>query len=47
MKETPIALRKIYDDSINDNALDLNTRLVDGKIFYSLPVAVLVAQKSN
>jgi SAM-dependent methyltransferase len=40
-------LRKIYADSVNDNALDLNTRLVDGKIFYSFPVAVLVAQKSN
>jgi ubiquinone/menaquinone biosynthesis C-methylase UbiE len=40
-------LRKIYADSINDNTLDLNTRLVDGKIFYSMPVAVLVAQKSN
>jgi ubiquinone/menaquinone biosynthesis C-methylase UbiE len=40
-------LRKIYADSINDNALDLNTRLVDGKVFYSFPVAVLVAQKSD
>jgi ubiquinone/menaquinone biosynthesis C-methylase UbiE len=40
-------LRKIYADSINDNALDLNTRLVDGKVFYSFPVAVLVAQKND
>ncbi|MGB8131767.1 MAG: methyltransferase domain-containing protein [Candidatus Angelobacter sp.] len=40
-------LRRIYADSIDDNALDLNTRLVDGKIFYSMPVAVLVAQKSD
>jgi ubiquinone/menaquinone biosynthesis C-methylase UbiE len=38
-------LRRIYDESISENALDLNTRRADGKIFYSLPVAVLVAQK--
>jgi ubiquinone/menaquinone biosynthesis C-methylase UbiE len=38
-------VRRIYDESIADNALDLNTRrAADGKIFYSLPVAVLVAQ---
>ena len=40
-------VRRIYAESISDNALDLNTRRDDGKIFYSLPVAVLVAQKSN
>ncbi len=40
-------VRRIYDESIYDNALDLNTRRADGKIFYSLPVAVLVAQKSS
>jgi SAM-dependent methyltransferase len=40
-------LRKIYEESISDDTLDLNTRLVDGKVFYSLPVAVLVAGKSN
>jgi ubiquinone/menaquinone biosynthesis C-methylase UbiE len=40
-------VRRIYADSIDDNALDLNTRRVGGKILYSLPVAVLVAQKSN
>ncbi|HEX3155605.1 MAG TPA: methyltransferase domain-containing protein [Candidatus Angelobacter sp.] len=40
-------LRTIYAGSIDDNALDLNTRRADGKIFYSMPVAVLVAQKSN
>jgi 2-polyprenyl-3-methyl-5-hydroxy-6-metoxy-1,4-benzoquinol methylase len=40
-------LCKIYEESISDDALDLNTRLVDGKVFYSLPVAVLVAGKSN
>ena len=37
-------LRRIYAESISDNKLDLNTRLVDGKIFYSMPVAVLVAE---
>jgi ubiquinone/menaquinone biosynthesis C-methylase UbiE len=40
-------LRKIFSDSIADDALDLNTRQEDGKIYYSFPVAVLVAQKSN
>jgi ubiquinone/menaquinone biosynthesis C-methylase UbiE len=39
-------VRRIYDESISDNALDLNTRLADGKIFYSLPVTVLVAQST-
>lgn len=37
-------LRRIYAESIADNTLDLNTRRADGKIFYSLPVAVLVAE---
>lgn len=40
-------LRRMYADSMDDNALDLNTRRAGGKIFYSLPVAVLVAKKSN
>jgi ubiquinone/menaquinone biosynthesis C-methylase UbiE len=40
-------VRRIYAESISDNALDLNTRRADETIFYSLPVAVLVAQKSN
>jgi ubiquinone/menaquinone biosynthesis C-methylase UbiE len=40
-------VRRIYAESIPNDALDLNTRLADGKIFYSLPVTVLVAQKSN
>ena len=40
-------LRKIFSDSITDDALDLNTRRENGKIYYSLPVAVLVARKSN
>jgi ubiquinone/menaquinone biosynthesis C-methylase UbiE len=38
-------LRTIFADSINDDALDLNTRLDNGKIYYSFPVAVLVARK--
>jgi ubiquinone/menaquinone biosynthesis C-methylase UbiE len=37
-------LRRIYADSIDDNALDLNTRRADGKIYYSLPVAAFVAE---
>jgi ubiquinone/menaquinone biosynthesis C-methylase UbiE len=40
-------LRRIYAESVSDNALDLNTRAADGTIYYSLPVAVLVARKSN
>jgi hypothetical protein len=40
-------VRKLYADSIDENALDLNTRQADGTIYYSLPVAVLVARKSN
>jgi ubiquinone/menaquinone biosynthesis C-methylase UbiE len=40
-------VRKIFADSLADDALDLNTRQENGKIYYSFPVAVLVAQKSN
>lgn len=40
-------IRKIFRDSIAENTLDLNTRMEDGKIFYSFPVAVLVAEKSS
>src|SRR5262249_61769637 len=40
-------LRKIFVDSIADNALDLNTRWERGRIYYDFPVAVLVAKKSN
>jgi len=40
-------LRRMYVDSIASDSLDLNTRQENGKIYYSLPVAVLVAQKSN
>jgi ubiquinone/menaquinone biosynthesis C-methylase UbiE len=38
-------LRTIFADSITENTLDLNTRLENGNIFYSFPVAVLVARK--
>jgi ubiquinone/menaquinone biosynthesis C-methylase UbiE len=40
-------VRKIFADSLADDALDLNTRQENGKIYYSFPVAVLVAQRSN
>jgi ubiquinone/menaquinone biosynthesis C-methylase UbiE len=38
-------LRTIFADSITDDTLDLNTRPADGKIYYSFPVAVLVAER--
>jgi SAM-dependent methyltransferase len=38
-------LRMIFADSITGDALDLNTRLENGQIYYSFPVAVLVARK--
>ena len=37
-------IRKIFAESIASNALDLNTREEDGKIYYSFPVAVLVGR---
>jgi ubiquinone/menaquinone biosynthesis C-methylase UbiE len=40
-------VRKIYAESISENTLDLNTRQANGTIYYNLPVAVLVALKSN
>ncbi|HEX4603923.1 MAG TPA: methyltransferase domain-containing protein [Candidatus Angelobacter sp.] len=40
-------LRKIFADSLAGDALDLNTRKENGKIYYSFPVAVLVGRKSN
>lgn len=40
-------LRKIFAASLSDDPLDLNTRSENGKIFYSFPVAVLVAEKSH
>lgn len=39
-------IRKIFADSIATNALDLNTRREDGKIYYSFPVAVLVSRRA-
>ena len=39
-------IRKIFADSIATDALDLNTRRENGAIYYSFPVAVLVAVKS-
>lgn len=40
-------IRKIFADSIENDALDLATRRENGLIYYSFPVAVLVAAKSN
>jgi sugar lactone lactonase YvrE len=37
-------VRKIYADSISNDALGLNTRRENGRIYYGLPVAVLVAE---
>lgn len=39
-------IRKIFSDSVGENSLDLNTRMEAGKIYYSFPVAVLVAAKA-
>jgi SAM-dependent methyltransferase len=36
-------LRKLYADSIPNDALGLNTRRENGRIYYSFPVAILVA----
>jgi ubiquinone/menaquinone biosynthesis C-methylase UbiE len=38
-------IRKMFAASIPEDALDLKTRMHDGKIYYSFPVAVLVARK--
>jgi len=38
-------LRTIFADSIAENILDLNTRLENGKVYYSFPLAVLVGTK--
>lgn len=37
-------LRKIFADSISNDALGLNTRRENGRIYYGFPVAVLVAE---
>jgi ubiquinone/menaquinone biosynthesis C-methylase UbiE len=39
-------IRKIFEDSLADDALDLATRREKGRIFYSFPVAVLVTRKA-
>ncbi|HEX7286849.1 MAG TPA: methyltransferase domain-containing protein [Candidatus Angelobacter sp.] len=38
-------IRKIFADSVAGNTLDLNTRMENGKIYYSFPVAVLVSSR--
>jgi ubiquinone/menaquinone biosynthesis C-methylase UbiE len=38
-------VRKIFADSIANDALDMATRSENGKIFYGFPVAVMVAAK--
>lgn len=40
-------VRKIFEDSLADDALDLATRRENGKIFYSFPVAVLVSTRNH
>jgi len=40
-------IRKLFSDSVAENSLDLNTRQEAGKIYYSFPVAVLVATKAS
>ena len=40
-------VRKIFADSLADDALDLATHKKNGKIYYSFPVAMLVAKKGN
>jgi ubiquinone/menaquinone biosynthesis C-methylase UbiE len=37
-------IRKIFEDSLLDDALDMATHRKDGKIFYSYPVAILATQ---
>jgi SAM-dependent methyltransferase len=39
-------VRRIFADSIAEDALDLNTRRAGGKTLYSFPVAVLLANKT-
>lgn len=40
-------IRTMFFDSIATDAMDLNTRVEDGKIYYSFPVAVLVNKKAD
>jgi ubiquinone/menaquinone biosynthesis C-methylase UbiE len=40
-------LRRLFADSLTNDALDLATRRENGKIFYGFPVAVLAAKKKS
>ncbi len=40
-------IRRIFQDSLRDDALDLATRQVGGKIVYGFPVAILAATNPN
>ncbi|MEO6965988.1 MAG: class I SAM-dependent methyltransferase, partial [Acidobacteriaceae bacterium] len=40
-------IRRIFQDSLRDDALDLATRQVRGKIVYGFPVAILAATNPN
>lgn len=40
-------IRKIFADSIADDALDMATRRNNGKIYYSFPVAIMVSSRSD
>lgn len=37
--------RKLYEDSLIDDRIDMQPRREDGKILYAFPVAIVVAQK--
>lgn len=39
-------IRKIFADSLADNALDLNTRRENDRIFFAFPVAILASQRA-
>lgn len=38
-------IRKIFAASIDSDTLDLNTRMQDGRIYYSFPIAVMVSHR--
>ncbi len=40
-------VRRMFEDSLRDDALDLATRQVHGKIFYGFPIAILAATNSS
>jgi SAM-dependent methyltransferase len=37
-------IRKIFEDSLADDALDMATHRADGKIYFSFPIAILAAE---